>query len=179
MGNRGQVRTVRLDEHAIAGEAPGDSAQLVGIPEREHTGEGHVEAELDGDVREALASREAVKHAPDLFRVGLSEDSNGVVLRVPSVNDDGTPELSRERKLSNEGFLLLRSRRVIVVVVEPSLTDSDDLRMVRKLAKPLQAGIVHEPRIVRMNTDRRIEARVALRDLEGTFVALHAMTGTD
>lgn len=88
-----------------------------------------------------------------------------VVFRVPRVHDDGAAQLRGERELLRECEPLLEPRRVVIVVVEPALSDcsgsiEDELTQRWNVARSLKSG-----RIVWVDAGRMPEiARITRGD---------------
>src|SRR5437867_13434989 len=93
-------------------------------------------------------------------------ERTGVVLGVARVHDDGAMELGGEGQLCLEGTPLLRTGRVVVVIVEPAFADragaaDDMLRDARKVPCRVEAA-----GIVRMHASSEIhELRMGRREL--------------
>jgi hypothetical protein len=104
-------------------------------------------------------------HAAHTLAPGSRHHPARVVLGVARVNDDRQSHFARQPQLCEKDRPLLLPRRIVIVVIEPALTDRYRASP-RKLAN--QAGVarlVEARSIMRMNTCRiPYEARVLQRD---------------
>src|SRR5579872_7337059 len=66
-----------------------------------------------------------MKHTANTGRRGLDDQGTGVVLGLARVHHDRAPGGRRQLQLIAEAVALPRSRTVIIVVVEPTLSDGD------------------------------------------------------
>lgn len=90
-----------------------------------------------------------MQHADDSGPARLLDHRRGVLFRFPRVHDDRATGVSRERELRGERAALLVARRMIVVVIQPALSDRD-----RAGAQELSDGV---------GIPERVEARGIVR----------------
>lgn len=72
-----------------------------------------------------MRSRITVQHSDDARLAGLCNHRTSVVFSISRVNHDWSPQLARENQLLRERPPLLLPRRIVVVIVEPALSDGD------------------------------------------------------
>ena len=114
----------------------------------------------------------AVQYAPDSGRAGLSNNCARIVLGVPGVHDDGSPRLGGERHLCGERVSLSLAGRIVVVVVETTLSYGDgaspeQLAQLRNIAARIKpCGIVRMDPSCRENKPR-IFSRAGSGDRRG------------
>jgi hypothetical protein len=70
-----------------------------------------------------MAAGVAMQHSNDARRASFADYRAGIILSISGMNDDGLPHLRREGDLCREGSALRFAWRIIVMVVEPALTD--------------------------------------------------------
>ena len=106
-----------------------------------------------------------MKDSADLRCLLLLQDPEGVVVGLPCVDHDGPALLAGEADLGPEGLPLLLGRRVIVMVVQPDLSDGEESRVGGQILEVAPGAIVPLLRVVGM--DSRCEEKV--RVLLGEF----------
>ena len=90
------------------------------------------------------------------------------------MDHDGLAELVGERELRLEQPLLRVVRRVVAEVVEPGLADRDGALGREQLAELVEPVSVLAAGVVGMDAERRVDAVVALGELERLPRALDA-----
>jgi hypothetical protein len=162
-----QIRRVGFHQEPIFRNEP---EKLVVSPllERHDAAEGDVPAGVDRERGEAMSPSVAVQYASDTGRARVSNDCARVVLGVPGVHDHGSAGLRGERHLCGERVTLGLAGRVVVVVVETTLADSDSTPG-EKLPQPGDVPARIETRgVVRMDAGRsENESRVLGRARSG------------
>jgi len=99
--------------------------------------------------------------ADDSSGPSLVEQRSRVVFRFSRVNDDRETHLGSKSYLGRKRRALRWTRRIVVVVVEPALTDRD--RSAKKLTESGDVALfVESGRIVRMDARRRENKRRVL-----------------
>ena len=140
MGDRRQVRRVRLDQDAVERRERRRLAQVARVLERQDAREREVLAEVQVGARLGHAAREAVDDP-----VAAARSSPRIAGRlgvgVAYVRDHGQVRRARHRDEAPVGRLLLLARRMVVVVVEPGLADAHDpgrprQRLQRRSSRP-------------------------------------------
>ena len=114
--------------------------------------------------------------------VGSSRFANyraGIVLGVASVHDDGLSCFARKLHLRRERLPLRRAGRIVVVVVEATLTDGD--RFAQQLTQQRYiACCVEACGVVRVNSSSgEYEAGILDRDLAGDLSGRQRFTNAD
>ena len=93
-------------------------------------------------------------HTEDPSLLSLSEKRSSIVFRISGVNNNGHLHFGGDRYLGGKRRALGFSRGIVVVVVEPALSDSDGAA--KKLAKSRDiALLVESSRVMGMNTGSR------------------------
>lgn len=106
-----------------------------------------------------------MQHTAHAGGTGLTHHGGRIVLGLARVHDDGERVLLGERELRRERAPLQLARRMVVVVIEPALSDGDRaaaqaLGERRRIARGVEAG-----RVVRVHASGEDdEARMRLRD---------------
>jgi hypothetical protein len=106
----------------------GDETQKVIIRpffESHDPGKRDVPARIDRELGECVRSSVAMKDSDDAGSSRIPNHGPGVVFRFTRVYDDRLPHLGSERNLGGEHGALDFARRVVVVVVESTLSDRD------------------------------------------------------
>jgi hypothetical protein len=174
-----QIRRVGFHEEPIFRNEP---EKLVVSPllERHDAAEGDVPAGVDRERGEAMSPSVAVQYASDTGRARVSNDCARVVLGVPGVHDHGSAGLRGERHLCGERVALGLAGRVVVVVVETTLADSDSTPG-QKLPQPGDVPARIETRgVVRMDAGRsENESRVLGRARSGDRRGIDRFTDAD
>ena len=104
----------------------------------------------------------------------ILEDRHHVVIGAARMDHQGQAGFSCRCDVGAESLRLRRSRRLVVVVVEPGFADGHDLRMRRE---PDECGGRHVElfgSVVRMRADRAKNRVMRLGDLQHACKALHA-----
>src|SRR5690242_10473722 len=150
IGDRREIGGVGLGENAIVRH---EAQQLVvrPLPEGDDAAERDVPSGIECHSGEFVAPRVAVEHSADPLQAGFAHHRHRVGLRLARVDDDGDAVRAREGELRGECGALAIARRVIVVIVEPTLADRDctegELGADRGVVVPRVEG----GRVVRMN----------------------------
>ena len=110
----------------------------------------------------------------------LRDRGSGIVLRVAGVQDYRTLRLVSERNLGRESGALRIARRVVVVVVETALANSDRASLEKAPELWDVALRVERCGVVGVNArGRENEARVFLSVLSGQFGGIDGFADTD
>jgi len=113
-----------------------------------------------------------MQHAGPIFQRGgerrhpRGEDVQHVVAGVAVVDDHRQTEVGSQGELRFEGTPLLRFWRAVPVVVQPDLTNRDDLGVCCHVAQRVQDRFVEIGAAVGMDANRCVHARVGVRQLE-------------
>ena len=83
-----------------------------------------------------------------------------VRVRLPAVEQDGFPGAPRQPELRDERRPLSVPGREVAIVVEPEFADRDHLRRPRELGDPLERRRVRGGRVVRVDSDGRVDVRL-------------------
>ena len=123
-GNRCEIRRIRLYEQTILWN---QSYQVVVRPfvESDDAAERDVPSRVQGELRQRMGARVAMKDSGDASGSGIADDGASVVFRISRVDDDGLAHLGGERNLSRERGALGFAWGIVVVIVEPALADRD------------------------------------------------------
>lgn len=154
MGNGAQVGTVGLDEDAILGSDRGDLLDGARAFERDDAGKREVESQIQRTFREGEVFAEAVDEPANIARTFGLEDGERVGGGFARMDDDRLADVTCQRDQSSEHALLNVARRMVVVIVEPDLSDGHHVLVTREDAELLEHGIVAPGCVVRMNADR-------------------------
>ncbi len=122
MRNRREVRRVGLHKKPVVGHHL-EERVVRPFPECHDAAERHEPAGGQANIRQRRTPRVTVQHAAHAGRGGLSQQRRGVVFRLARVDDHGTLQFVRKLELRAKGRNLLLARRVIVVIVQPTLAD--------------------------------------------------------
>src|SRR5262249_43135913 len=112
------------------------------------------------------AVQHALEGAATLAPPELEQLAEGVGLFATHMERDGQGALPGQRELPGEHPALDLARGAHVVVVEAALADRDDARVREPAGEELAPARVELRRLVRVDADRREDARVGLRELE-------------
>jgi hypothetical protein len=93
--------------------------------EGDHTGERQKPSGIERDTRERRGSSEAVQNAANALLPCFGDNRTNILRGVSRMHDDRPCELSSYGKLFGERATLLRTRRMIIVVVQSTFTDGD------------------------------------------------------
>ncbi len=124
MRHRREIRRVRFHEKAVCGNELKQSV-IRPLAEGHDAAEGDVPARGNSRFGERVGAGEAMQHAGHSSGSCFAHHGPGVVLGVPGVDYDGAPELPGKRELFGESAALLEPWRVVVVIIEPALSNGD------------------------------------------------------
>jgi hypothetical protein len=148
-----QVGRIGFEEQSVSRH---QSEQIVGAPflERHDATERDAPACIDRELGQGVRASVAMQYAHHAGGSSFADERACVVLGVAGVNDDSAAFLSSERELSRESGALRFARRVVVVVVETALANSNGavsevLPQSREVALGIKRGS-----IVRMDASR-------------------------
>jgi hypothetical protein len=179
MRHRREVRRIGLNKKAIVRH---HSNQIVVRPllEGDDTAEGDVPARGDREFRQGLRTGVAVQDSDNSSAACLANRGSRIVLRVPCVDDHRKLRLVSERNLGRQRRALRFARRVVVVVVETTLTHRDRASL-EKAAELWDVALRIERRgVVRVNARcRENEARVFLGVLSRQRGGIHGLADAD
>ena len=109
----------------------------------------------------------------DALRPVFPEDVHHVAVRLAVVDRDRQAVLCGELELLHENLLLPRARAgVLPVVVEPDLTDRDDLRVRKQAFDLLQPAFRQIGGALRVDADRAVNVVVFFTQRDGLLEAL-------
>jgi hypothetical protein len=172
---RTQVRGVGLDENALRVEDLQDlrcPAVLVGgVP-----GESHVITTFDGLPSLALPALEAVQDYRD---PGAGEDSHRIGESLSGVDDQWQARVvgQRNRVLEQRPLDLLRP--ISPIIIQPHLAQRHDSRRLRQLRQRFEVRRRISPRVVWVNSRRRVHVRQCRRELRPFLRILHVRPHVD
>jgi hypothetical protein len=101
------------------------------------------------------------------------EDSRHVVVGLARMDHQRQPGFARRGDVVAEAAFLRLARAVVVVIVEPGLTDRHDLGMARARHQIGRGDVELLVGAVRMGADRTVDVRESLRDCNEIVVLLH------
>jgi hypothetical protein len=149
-GNWRKIRGIGFRENPVIGH---ESKQVVIGPlaKGDDPAERHIPSRSDGRLGERVRARVAMHYASHTGGAGLRYHGKSIAFGIPRMNHDRHTGIRREFKLPGKCATLLRSRRVVIVVIESALPDGD--RPVGKMLAQLFdiPRRVEPDRIVRMN----------------------------
>ena len=119
--NRSEVRGVRFDEQTVARHKP-QQCEVRPLPERDDPTERNVPAGVEGKLRQLRRSRIAVQDTNDTHGSRFADNGACVIFSVPGVNDYRQMGISGKRYLREKRAALRVARRVVVVVIQTTLT---------------------------------------------------------
>src|SRR6185312_5877036 len=125
--NRCQIRTVGFDQQSIQRHFTSHRAQIIGLLKSHHAGKRDHKAELHGRLSQIQRARKTM-HDAARFRVAplVSQILNRVFLSLTGVNYYWQLRSSCQLQLSPENRSLHFARRVVVMIIEPDLSPSQD-----------------------------------------------------
>jgi uncharacterized protein len=178
---RQQVRRVRLDQHAIVGNARRElverpAAALVADPARD----ADVAIEREVVLERGLRVGEAMHADFAELRAMRAQDRDEVRVRVALVQEQRLAQLDRERELRLERRALGVVRRVIAEVVEAAFAKGDKRGIGSKLADRIGESGVPVGREMRVKPGGGVEAAaMPLRQRERLARAFRRAAGDD
>lgn len=122
--NGREVWRIRLDEEPVCRN---ESKQIVirPFPEGHDPAEGDIPAGVERQLCERVRSGVAMQDSRHLQAASRADQGAGVVLGISGVHNHGKGELCGELDLGEEGRALGSTRGIVVVIIEPALSDSD------------------------------------------------------
>ncbi len=119
-----KIRRVRLDQQPVVWNKPKQRV-IEPATKGDDPAEGYVPTDVESGLREYGRAGIAVQHADDTRSSGPFEKGGGIDFGFARVQYDRTVELRRQRQLCIQRVQLSFAWRMIVVRVEPALTDGD------------------------------------------------------
>ncbi len=122
--NGGQVRRIGFHQQPVLRHEP---EEIVVLPfvEGHDPAERHIPARRKRELGKCMRPGVAMHHSQDSGCSSIPDQRPSVVFRLPAVYDHGQARLVRERDLGGKRCELHLARRIVVVVVEPTLANSD------------------------------------------------------
>jgi hypothetical protein len=154
VGHWRKVRGIGLDQQTILRH---QSKKIVVRPlvERHDPAERHIPAGVDGELRQGMRAGVAMQNPDDSGSPCLTDDRAHVVLRIAGVDYNRTVRFSSEGNLRGEGGTLRVARRVVVVVVEPTLAQRHRAALEKRAQLWYVTPGVEGGGIVRVDASRR------------------------
>src|SRR5688572_2370458 len=163
MRNRGEVRTVGLDQNAIQ-RCLADRLVEDPVAKRDHAAERHIVTEPEADAQQGHSAAERMQDGDgSRMRVQCRGD---VGVGVARVYDGSLADSSRKVELDIEDAPLDRPRRVIVMIVEAHLAGGDHAGIGQSGAQPVGRVLVPVGGDVRMDAGGSGEVGIVTRELE-------------
>src|SRR5687767_13543897 len=171
MRDRREIRAVGFHQQAIGRRAGRGLAQRVRLRKRRDARDRDAKAGAEGAGGGLRITCEAVKHPAELALPFFGDDTQGVLLRLASVDHDWEVALQRQLDLGAEYRVLHLARREVVVIVEANLANRPSLRHRREafghnIRGALRIGL-EGLGVMRMNTDGQSALRPRREDGNG------------
>ena len=176
MGHGGEIGSVGLDQQSIERNHPRGFPRRLGFGKSEHAAEAEMEPEIERLPRLGRSAGEAVEDAFAL--VVFAQDLNRVAPGFARVDDDRLAGGLRHLELPEEHGPL-RVGGLIVMVVEADLAEREHFGMREQIAQTVEGFVCRFGGVVGMDSDGRIDERIAIGQPDRGFEIGRAVAGAD
>ena len=174
---RSKVWGVGFHEQPVNGNRRGDGSKFVVLTVGQHSGERNVQAESDTDFGSRCIAAEGVHDSGELPVTGFGlQHLHDLGFGLPAMDDERLLQLPRQLNVSDEILPLNVERREVPILVEPRFADADDMRMRREVGDPFEVTGLRFVSIVRLDSDNRRHARIAVRQHDRRLTRLQCHT---